>query len=83
MAVQAHKPSVAAGNGRSPMPWKLIAPVVLGVIVWFIPAPRASRPRPGTCSRSSSRRSPASSTAPLPMSAVAIIGATVAALAAS
>ncbi len=60
--------------------WKLVVPVAIGIALWLIPAPAGLAPKAWQMFAIFVATIAAIITAPLPMSAVAIVGSTVAAL---
>ena len=74
---------VAGRRCESPRParlWKFLVPVAIGVVLWFLPPPAGLPPKAWHMFAIFVATIAGIITAPLPMSAVAIIGATVAAL---
>jgi DASS family divalent anion:Na+ symporter len=62
------------------VPWKLIVPVALGLVVWFLPVPEGLTPKAWRMLAIFVGTIAGIIAAPLPMSVIAIIGATVAVL---
>ena len=60
--------------------WKFLVPIAIGVVLWFTPVPQGLEPKAWQMLAIFVATIAGIMTAPLPMSAVAIIGATVAAL---
>ncbi len=68
-----------AAPARDPI-WKFAVPVAIGLVLWFIPPPEGLTPKAWHMFAIFVATIAGIITAPLPMSAVAIIGSTVAAL---
>ncbi|HEU5296583.1 MAG TPA: DASS family sodium-coupled anion symporter [Burkholderiaceae bacterium] len=62
------------------VPWSYVVPLAIGVVLWFVPAPEGLTPKAWHMFAIFVATIAGIIAAPLPMSAVAIIGATVAAL---
>ena len=65
---------------RASVAWKYAVPVAIGVVLWLLPAPEGLKPEAWRMFAIFVATIAGIITAPLPMSAIAIIGATVAAL---
>ncbi len=83
MSADAAQPS-ATPIGESPQPsrslWKFVVPVAIGFVLWFIPPPEGLPPKAWHMFAIFVATIAGIVTAPLPMSAIAILGATVASL---
>jgi len=75
--MSATTPPVPARTG---VLWKLLVPVAIGVVLWFLPPPEGLPPKAWQMFAIFVATIAGIITAPLPMSAVAIVGATAAAL---
>jgi DASS family divalent anion:Na+ symporter len=72
--------TVVAAKVRDGLLWKLLVPVLIGVVLWFVPPPEGLPLKAWPMFAVFVATIAAIITAPVPMSAVAIIGATAAAL---
>ena len=69
--------AATAGNG---MLWKLAVPLAIGIVLWLVPPPAGLPPKAWQMFAIFVATIAGIITAPLPMSAVAIVGATIGAL---
>lgn len=76
--LKATPPGRATASSRTL--WKYVVPVAIGIVLWFTPAPAGLSPKAWQMFAVFVATIVGIITAPLPMSAIAIIGATVAAL---
>ena len=77
---QPNPPSSTAAKSASTVWWKLLVPVAIGVVLWLLPPPSGLSPKAWHMFAIFVATIAGIITAPMPMSAVAIIGATAATL---
>jgi DASS family divalent anion:Na+ symporter len=80
MSATAEPPAADSKWFGARVPWKVVVPIVIGLVLWFVPAPEGLSPKAWHMFAIFVATIAGIIAAPLPMSAVAIIGATVAAL---
>jgi DASS family divalent anion:Na+ symporter len=72
--------TLGAGKPLDSLPWRFLIPLILGLVVWVLPVPQGVTPKAWHMLAVFVGTIAGIIAAPLPMAAVAIIGATVAAL---